>query len=59
MNENQKERNEFIDYWAEYVRSHPDKKWSRQQNVIINSALKTANMTREEYLNMKKKIAKI
>jgi hypothetical protein len=51
--ENQKERNRFIDQWAEYVRTHDDKDWSRQQNVIINSCIRTASMTKEEYLAMK------
>jgi hypothetical protein len=30
-----------------------DKDWSRQQNVIINSCLRTASMTKEDYLYMK------
>ena len=34
---NAEERLKFIDFWAEYVRTHSDKKWSRQQNVVINS----------------------
>jgi len=51
--ENQKERYRFIDQWAEYVRTHDDKDWSRQQNIIINSCLRTASMTKEEYLAMK------
>jgi hypothetical protein len=51
--ENQKERFRFIDQWAEYVRTHSDKEWSRQQNVIINSCVRTAFMTKEEYLAMK------
>jgi len=38
----QKERNWFIDYWADYVRTHSDKDWSKQQNVLINSALQSA-----------------
>jgi hypothetical protein len=51
--ENQKERFRFIDQWAEYVRTHSDQDWSRQQNVIINSCLRTASMTEEQYLAMK------
>ena len=51
--ENQKERYRFIDQWAEYVRTHSDTEWSRQQNVIINSCLRTASMTKEQYLAMK------
>ena len=51
--ENQKERYRFIDQWAEYVRTHSDQDWSAQQNVIINSCLRTASMTKEQYLAMK------
>lgn len=55
--DNEKERLSFVDLWAEYVRTHNDKAWSKQQNVIINSCLKTANMTKEQFLSMKKKDA--
>lgn len=51
--ENQKERYRFIDQWADYVRTHSDRDWSAQQNVIINSCLRTASMTKEQYLAMK------
>ncbi len=54
IKENQKERFRFIDQWAIYVRTHSDKEWSRQQNVIINSCLRTAFVTKEQYLAMKK-----
>lgn len=50
---NQKERMNFVDKWAEYVKTHSDKDWSKQQNVVINSALKSANMTREQFFKMK------
>jgi hypothetical protein len=53
IEQNQKERMRFVDQWADYVRTHSDKEWSRQQNVIINSCLRTASMTKEEYLHMK------
>jgi hypothetical protein len=52
--DNQEERNKFIEFWAEYVRTHDDQDWSSQQNVIINSCLKT-DMTKEEFLEMKGK----
>jgi len=53
IEENTKERNNFIHKWAEYVRTHTDKEWSSQQNIIINSALKSANITREQFFKMK------
>jgi hypothetical protein len=52
--ENQKERLKFVEFWAKYVRKHDDKDWSRQQNVIINSCLRSTNMSKNEYLKMKK-----
>lgn len=51
--ENQKERMKFVDLWSKYVLEHNDKEWSRQQNVIINSCLRSSRMTKEEYLSMK------
>jgi len=53
LKENQKERYRFIDQWADYIRTHNDKDWSAQQNIIINSCLRTASMTKEQYLTMK------
>ena len=50
---NQKERIHFVDKWAEYVKTHSDKNWSKQQNVIINSSLKSASMTKEQFFKMK------
>lgn len=37
---NAEERLKFIDYWVEYIKTHSDKEWSRQQNVVINSQIK-------------------
>ena len=34
---NFEERLRFIDFWADYVRTHSDKEWSEQQNNLINS----------------------
>ena len=53
IEENERERLEFVRKWAEYVRTHPDQEWSHQQNLIINSALQTASMSKEHYLSMK------
>jgi len=35
-------REDFIRYWAEWVRTHSDREWSAQQNVVINSQIKSA-----------------
>lgn len=51
---NQKQREWFIDYWVKYMNSHSDEEWSQQQNILINSVLKTAmQLSREEYLKFK------
>jgi len=51
--ENQKNNLRFVDQWAAYVRTHPDREWSKQQNVIINSSLRNASLTKEEFFSMK------
>lgn len=38
---NQAERMKFVKLWAEYVRTHPDKEWSRQQKIVVDSQLKS------------------
>jgi hypothetical protein len=53
IDQNNRERLKFVDYWAKYVRSHSDKDWSRQQNVIIDSCLSSASMTKKQFLDMK------
>lgn len=53
---NKRERLNFVKYWAEYVRNHSDKIWSKQQNVLINSQIQNAKhskLTPKEYLKMK------
>lgn len=39
---NAEERLQFVDFWAEYVKTHPDKEWSKQQNVVIDSQMPKA-----------------
>jgi len=40
---NTEQRREMIKRWAEYVRTHNDSEWSRQQNRLIDSQLQSAN----------------
>jgi hypothetical protein len=54
IKQNQDERFQFIDCWAEYVRNHSDYEWSQQQNIIINSGLRSASLTKEQFFHMKK-----
>jgi hypothetical protein len=37
--QNKTQRLEFVKYWADYVRTHPDKDWSKQQAVLVDSML--------------------
>jgi hypothetical protein len=46
--DNDAERRAFVKQWAEYVRSHEDQEWSRQQNVVVNSQLQSATGTSAE-----------
>ena len=53
---NKEERLNFVEYWANYVKTHSDKDWSRQQNVLINSLMqnaKNSKLTKEQYLRIK------
>ena len=51
--DNAKERLKFVKLWAEYVRTHDDQDWSAQQNIIINSALRSSTLTKAQYLALK------
>ncbi|MEK6875182.1 MAG: hypothetical protein AABX30_00700 [Nanoarchaeota archaeon] len=37
---NKKDRLNFIKFWASYIKTHSDKKWSKEQNFLINSQIK-------------------
>ena len=51
---NQEDRMNFVDYWAGYVATHPDRDWSAQQAVLINSQIQNSRqiMTKEMFLKM-------
>ena len=54
---NKEDRMNFVKYWAEYVRTHPDEDWSKQQKLLINSQMKNARsspLSVKSYLNLKK-----
>lgn len=42
LDRNTEERHAFIRQWAEYVRTHEDEEWARQQHKIVNSQLQSA-----------------
>lgn len=39
---NKEDRLNFIEFWANYIRTHSDEEWSKQQNLLINSQIKDA-----------------
>ena len=58
---NKEDRMNFVVYWADYVKNNPDKIWSKQQNVIIDSQINNAKKSRlsvEKYLKIKNEDAK-
>ncbi len=52
------ERLAFVRYWAKYIRENPNEKWSRQQVMLINSIMRSADKNPKTYLKMKKMISK-
>ena len=46
----------FVEYWAEYVRTHSDKEWSKQQKVLTDSQMQNAKhypLSAKEYLKLR------
>ena len=37
---NKEERINFIKFWVNYMKTHSDKEWSDQQNILINSQIR-------------------
>ena len=37
---NKKDKINFIKFWVNYIKTHSDKEWSKQQNIIIDSQIK-------------------
>lgn len=59
--DNREERMNFVEYWAEYVRTHQSNDWSKQQKVIINSQLQSARgmkLSPRQYLEIKGEVCR-
>ncbi len=53
---NSEDRMNFVEYWAEFVRTHSDKEWGKQQRILIDSMMQNAKqfpLSAEEYLRLK------
>lgn len=46
--DNKEDRINFVKYWANYVKTHSDKEWSRQQKILIDSQIKNAREFRKK-----------
>ena len=58
---NDADRMWFVEYWARYIKTHSDKDWSKQQNVIINSQIQSARsvkLTPRQYLEIKGEVCR-
>ena len=47
------ERLSFVKYWAEYVKGHDDRLWSKQQKMLIDSQLINSKEVYEHLLKTK------
>ncbi|MBI2664982.1 hypothetical protein HYX10_06625 [Candidatus Woesearchaeota archaeon] len=54
---NREQRLEFVKFWADYIKTHPDRDWSAQQALLINSQISSSRqlMTTEMFLKMKER----
>jgi hypothetical protein len=57
LNRNMEERLSFVRFWVNYMRTHSNKEWSRQQTMLINSMLKSANKDPVLYMKVKRIVA--
>ena len=54
--DNKKARLLFFGYLANYCRTHPDRDWGAQQNILINAMMENAKhypFSAKKYLEMK------
>ena len=58
---NREERMKFVDFWANFVRTHTDREWSGQQKALIDSQIQGARSfgwTAEAFMRMKGELLK-
>lgn len=56
-NRDLKERLGFVRFWVNYMKTHTNSVWSRQQTMLINSVLKTANRDPKLYHKVKERLS--
>jgi len=53
---NKQDRDWYVKFWAEYVKTHKDSEWGRQQSIFINSLMQNVRQTKitaKQYLKIK------
>lgn len=55
-NRDAKERLAFVRLWADYMKKVPNRVWSRQQAMLVDSMLKSANQNKKLYIRVKRAI---
>ncbi len=54
--DNREARMHFVDYWAEFVRTHSDQEWGSQHTKFINALMQNSRFlpfSARQYLEMK------
>ena len=51
---NSKQRLEWVRYWTDYMKKNSNEVWSRQQADLINSVMRSADISPENYMKIKK-----
>ena len=54
IDSNNRQRIEWVEYWVEYMKRTPNKVWSKQQADFINSVMRSADVSVETYMKIKK-----
>jgi len=55
---NNKQRLEWVKYWAEYMKKTSNRVWSKQQADFINSVMRSADVDPEIYMKVKNIVKK-
>lgn len=51
--EEKEARLHFVKLWVNYIKTHSNEEWSKQQAMLINSALRGADQDVKRYLHVK------
>lgn len=59
--DNKEDRMNFVVYWANYVKTHTDEEWSKQQKILIDSQIqnaRTSPLSRDKYFAIRGKTSR-